>query len=149
MIADLRHNLGFKPANAADLDWLIGLRITTMTRYLEESGEFLSLEDQRDRVLYDFADLRLVTLDDEPIGMIKVARTSESWKLTQIQLLPAYQDLGIGARLIEEVVAGARREKLPVMLSVLKVNPAQRLYERLGFVVVNATERSYEMRADP
>ena len=38
---------------------------------------------------------------------------------------------------------------LPVKLGVLKVNPARRLYERLGFRMVEETEVSYGMAATP
>ena len=40
-------------------------------------------------------------------------------------------------------------EGLPVTLSVLKGNPAQRLYEALGFIPVEETDLEYEMRHEP
>jgi hypothetical protein len=37
----------------------------------------------------------------------------------------------------------------PATLYVLKVNPSRRLFERLGFRVIEETPTSYLMRAEP
>ena len=78
--------------------------------------------------------------------MIKVVRNSDCWKLVQFQLLPQYQGRGIGTKLLEELIADAQANRVAITLSVLKVNPARSLYQRLGFRVTADNERSYEMR---
>ena len=50
----------------------------------------------------------------------------------------------IGALLTEAEAAG-----VAVELSVLKANPAQRLYARLGFRVVGEAARAYTLRWTP
>jgi ribosomal protein S18 acetylase RimI-like enzyme len=45
------------------------------------------------------------------------------------------------------VLDEARRSGKPVALQVLKVNPARRLYERLGFSVTGENETLYFMKA--
>jgi ribosomal protein S18 acetylase RimI-like enzyme len=40
----------------------------------------------------------------------------------------------------------ARSRKLPILLQVLHLNRARRLYERLGFRVYETTETHYRMR---
>ena len=133
-------------ATPADLDWLVDLRLQTMVTYSEASGRRLSQQDQENRVLQDFDSIRVITASDEDIGMIKVIRNPEQWQLVQIQLLPKYQGMGVGARHVKELIAQAKHAEVSLALSVLKVNPAKRLYERLGFRVVAENERSYEMR---
>ena len=64
-----------------------------------------------------------------------------------IEILPEYQNRGVGSAVIRDVLAQAQAEGLPVGLQVLKVNPARRLYERLGFNVVGETATHYLMRA--
>jgi phosphoribosyl 1,2-cyclic phosphodiesterase len=44
-----------------------------------------------------------------------------------------------------ELLAEARTAGLPVRLRVFRVNPAQRLYRRLGFVVTGETETHVQM----
>jgi ribosomal protein S18 acetylase RimI-like enzyme len=48
-----------------------------------------------------------------------------------IALLPAYRGQGIGTRLLDALLAQA--QGAPVTLHVEPLNPAQRLYRRLGF----------------
>jgi ribosomal protein S18 acetylase RimI-like enzyme len=53
-----------------------------------------------------------------------------------IAVLPAYRGQGIGVRMMEALFAALRPSAARVSLSVQAANPALRLYERLGFVVV-------------
>lgn len=138
----------FRSATPADVEWLIELRRQTMTAHLEAAGERLSLDEHRARVIHDFDCVQIVTSATNRIGMVKVVKAPDQWRLVQIQLAPARQNKGIGGRIVGELLRDARRRGIPVVLSVLKGNPAKNLYERLGFEVVAETEASYEMRAD-
>lgn len=77
------------------------------------------------------ADHQLICRGGDPVGRILVHRGPEATDLVDIALLPAYRGAGAGTALIRELQAEGR----PVRLHVLKGNPAQRLYERLGFRV--------------
>lgn len=66
-------------------------------------------------------------------------------------VLPAYIGRGIGTRLLQQFLAIARPHYPAIALNVRADNPALRLYQRLGFVVVNELVnrvggRSYDMR---
>jgi len=139
---------GFRPATNFDVPWLLELRIETMSGYIESSGERLSEQDQLERIVQGFESIRILCDDDEDIGMMKLVRYPDVWKLVQIQLLPAHQGRGTGERVLRTVLADAAVMHIPVTLSVLKVNPARRLYERLGFEIVAEKKRSYEMRIE-
>jgi ribosomal protein S18 acetylase RimI-like enzyme len=52
-----------------------------------------------------------------------------------IAVLPGHRGQGVGTRLLEELFASECGDR-PVSLSVTAGNPARRLYERLGFLVV-------------
>jgi ribosomal protein S18 acetylase RimI-like enzyme len=56
--------------------------------------------------------------------------------LKHVELSPEYQRRGVGTALIRDLSAQARALGLPLTLHVLNVNPARRLYERLGLRVV-------------
>lgn len=129
-----------------DEAWLLALRLATMSDYIERSGETLTLEDQRDRVLHDYEQIRIVQLAGDPVGMLKVVRGADCWRLVQLQLLPEHQGDGVGTVILRDLLEQAHAAGVPVCLSVLKVNPARRLYERLGFTVVSEGERSFRMR---
>jgi ribosomal protein S18 acetylase RimI-like enzyme len=81
--------------------------------------------------------------------VIGVERRVTEIFLSQIELLPAFQGQGIGSQLITDLMDEARQQNLPITLQVLKVNPAQRLYQRLGFVVTGETATHFLMTVMP
>jgi ribosomal protein S18 acetylase RimI-like enzyme len=82
---------------------------------------------------YASADNRIVLLNGRPAGRILVDRSEHEITLIDIALLTEHRRLGIGTRLIEELLDEAEGAAKPVRLHVLKSNRAFRLYERLGF----------------
>lgn len=66
-------------------------------------------------------------------------------RLLDIALLPQFRSLGIGGRLISELIDNASATGRPVRLSVLCGNLARSLYERLGFVITNSGPVYLEM----
>ncbi|MEZ4707797.1 MAG: GNAT family N-acetyltransferase [Caldilineaceae bacterium] len=80
------------------------------------------------------------------IGRLRVVRNQREITLAGIQLLPAYQNLGIGTRLIEQLKGEADRKRVPLCVSVEKDNPqAHRLYARLGCHMAGQDEREYHL----
>lgn len=66
-----------------------------------------------------------------------------------ISLLPAYRRLGIGTQLLKELLLLLRdRGYLRASLSVQKENPALRLYQQIGFKVVEEKGTEYLMLWD-
>jgi ribosomal protein S18 acetylase RimI-like enzyme len=141
--------LALRPATADDERFLLGLRHATMDRHLIASGLTPSEEEHLRRVRIRFDCAEIVLVDGEPAGLLKVARESGRWDLIQIQFAPAFQGRGLGTRLLEDLVAEARGSGASLVLDVLKVNPARRLYERLGFVIVGENEHSFDMQLAP
>lgn len=131
------------------MPFLLRLRRQTMAPHLLAAGTDLSEEEHERRVRYRFDCAVVLLFDGLPAGLLKVARDGAAWQLIQIQLAPELQGRGLGQRLIEGVLAEARKAGAPVELDVLKINPARRLYERLGFAVVAENEHSFDMRYTP
>ncbi len=129
-----------------DFDWLYELRIQTMSKYIIDSGDQYTHESQATRIKKEYKSIKIVRVENQDIGMLKVKRGTDNWEIIQIQLLPSYQRLGIGSRLIQTLQKEALQRGIPVLLSVLKTNPARHLYERLGFEIIQLKEKSYTMR---
>ncbi len=140
--------LALRSATESDLEFLAALRRETMWEHFESSGLPLVETEQRKRVLHRFDCARIITMAGEDIGLLKVARDVDPWELIQIQLLPKYQRQGLGKALLDVVLAEATAAGKGVALGVLRANPAQRLYERLGFRVIGQSENAYRMRFD-
>lgn len=77
----------------------------------------------------------IVERDGTPIGYQLVERHPDHWFLDEIALADGERGRGIGTELVTAIMTAARAAGMPLRLSVLEVNPAQRLYARLGFRV--------------
>jgi ribosomal protein S18 acetylase RimI-like enzyme len=131
-----------RPASRDDLDFLFGVLEASLGAYIEQTFGAWRQEEQRARFFErtDPATHRIVERAGEPIGCLAVRWLPGEVRLDRVLLLPAAQNQGIGSRLVAEVLAEAAAAGLPVRLRVLRANPAQRLYERLGFAVTGYTE---------
>jgi ribosomal protein S18 acetylase RimI-like enzyme len=127
----------------------LALRKATMAEHLARAGAPLDDDHHLARIRHRFGDARIVWLDGQPAGLFKHCREPAGWRIVQIQIAPAFQGRGLGRRLLESVLDQADAQGIPVTLSVLKGNPARRLYESLGFTPIEENELEYEMRYEP
>jgi len=137
-----------RKAEQQDVPFLLQLRTRALVPHEAAAGIARSSAQQLDRVLAHFESAEVLELDRHPIGVVKVIREPSQWKLLQLQLLPEHQRNGIGTQVVQSVLHQAKLAQVPVVLTVLKSNPAKRLYERLGFRVVGEREDVYEMRVE-
>ena len=133
-------------ATDADIPFLLALRRETMDVWLAASGVGMKDDAHRARLLYRFDCADVVVHDGEPAGLLKVDRTPGVWDIIQMQIGSRFQGRGLGRALLEDLLAAAAHARVDVRLGVLKANPARRLYERLGFVVVGEDADEYFMR---
>jgi ribosomal protein S18 acetylase RimI-like enzyme len=141
--------LSFRPATPADVPALLALRQATMTGHLLRAGAPSDEAALLARVNYRLEDALLVYEGDELVGLFKVGRDDDEWKLVQVQVAPGKQGRGLGGRLVRGLQQEAAAAGRAIVLDVLKGNPARRLYERCGFVVVEEDALEYRMRWTP
>ena len=106
--------------------------------------QFLS---QRRQYEMDFpaADHEIILLEGLPVGRVMVSRTGEQNLGVDIALLPEHRNSGIGGMLISELLDEARNAGKPFRIHVERLNPAVRLYTRLGFKTVSETPTHFLM----
>lgn len=131
-----------RDAAADDVEFLFSLLRASLGPYVVQTFGPWDDAEQRTRFLEttDPATHRIVEQDGRPVGCLAVRRLPDEVRLNRVLLLPEVQNRGIGTQLVREVVAKARAAGLPVRLRVFRVNPARRLYERLGFVATGETD---------
>ena len=136
-----------RPATAADLEFLYRLMRESLGPYVVQTYGPWDEAERRDRFFREtnLETHEVVELDGEPVGCLCTSSSPDSVRLHRVFLLPAVQGRGIGTGLVCEVLAAARASGRPVRLRVLRVNPARRLYERLGFEVTGESETHYLM----
>jgi GNAT superfamily N-acetyltransferase len=71
---------------------------------------------------------------------------ADAINLGQLYIDRRYQRQGIGQAIIALIAAEAARDKRAITLGVVKINPARRLYERLGFEITHEDEYKLYMR---
>jgi ribosomal protein S18 acetylase RimI-like enzyme len=119
-----------------------------MTQHFVASGEQVTAQAHRERVLYRYENAQVIERGGAPAGLFKVTRDAGAWQLVQIQLSPELQGKGIGQALISELIAEARAAGASLTLHVLHQNPARHLYERLGFRVFEVGAHEFGMRLE-
>ena len=78
------------------------------------------------------ADHDVILLDGEPVGRLMIDRRPEEMFGVDILLLPQSRTRGVGTVILKRLFAEASRRGVPFRFSVVRENPAIRLYERLG-----------------
>lgn len=96
-------------------------------------------------IAFSEADHKIVLCEDRPVGRILVFRSAREIRLVDIALLPDHRGSGIGATLVRSLCDEAQAAGKPVTLHVARTNRARRLYERLGFSIVDETGSDYKM----
>ena len=135
----------FRPAVEADLPFLIALRLETLARNFERQGIAVSADEHRQRVEFRLDAASIIEIDGRAAGLIKVLQDGATWTIEQFQIEPAQQRGGIGTMVLRALIAESRAAGALLRLSVLKQNPAARLYARLGFRTLAETANSYKM----
>ena len=136
--------LTLRDATAADESFLRDLFAATRRDELaalaadsEQAEHFIDsqfkIQQQIYRLRYPQAQNKIILSANEPIGRILVDRSTDIIVLVDIALSEAHRQRGVGSTLIRNLLAEAASLKKSVKLSVYKLNPAIRLYERLGF----------------
>lgn len=136
-------NLNFRKITSADFEFLWDLHNTALKNYVSETWGW-NEEWQKENFTKNFnsADGEIIVFENKDIGYFWVIEKERETRLASIRLSPESQNKGIGTQIIRNLIAGSSK---PVSLRVLKVNPARKLYERLGFVIKEETKTHYLM----
>ena len=139
------------PVVDSDFEAVFAITMVTMRAYAEADLGVRDDAEHRARIRdsFDPEAHRLVRADGQLAGVLAVEQRTDHVQLVKVFLLPQYQGRGIGTWLVRRVMAQAAEQGLPVRLRVLRVNPAQRLYIRLGFVVSDETPERLYMQWQP
>lgn len=93
-------------------------------------------QDRYYRENYAGASFDVIVAGEEPVGRLYVARWPEEIRLIDLALLPERQARGIGSGVLRDLQDEARSCSRPLRIHVERYNRALRLYERLGFRVI-------------
>jgi ribosomal protein S18 acetylase RimI-like enzyme len=102
--------------------------------------------DQFERQLSD-GESWIVVLEERAVGFFTLATSAERIVLNTLCISPEHQGAGIGTKVLSHLLAQADARRVPLELSVLRVNArAQALYQRMGFALASESENHVHMR---
>ena len=144
---DRKTGYALRPATVADEVFLYKLHRATMGAYVAQTWGEWDEGVQAAMFARNFNPVgrQIVVVTGHDVGAISVQRTADELFIGNIEILPAYQGRGLGTAIIGDLLARAARDSVPASLQVLKVNPAQRLYRRLGFAPIGETPTHIHM----
>ena len=138
------HALTLRDATPSDRPFLLALYTSTRADEFAQLGwpvemerAFMRLQFEAQRGDYErrhpSACCQVVELRGRPVGRLWVAREARRLTVLDISLLAELRGRGIGTECLRRVQRRAVSAGLDIALQVVHGNPAQRLYERLGF----------------
>ena len=137
-----------RQTTADDVDFLWDTFRISMKDYITQTrGEWNEQrEESQFRHQLDLSAAQVIRSNDFEVGFIMAPIKDSAREIHTICVVPEHQNRGIGTEVIRRAIAQAREQKISLYLSVLKVNPARRLYERLGFGVIEETKHHFRKK---
>lgn len=134
-------NITFVNTTQSDADTLVAIRIAAMRESLERIGRF-DPQRARDRFLasFDPALCRFIHVDGVRAGFILIRPQVDHWLLDHLYILPEHQGKGVGAAVLQDVIANADAQRMPIRLCALRGSASNRFYQRHGFVQTDEAE---------
>jgi GNAT superfamily N-acetyltransferase len=147
LTAAARLGVSCRPFTENDLPFVAELYASTRREEVAATGwpaemqaAFLLQQHEAQHAHYSthYADGEWLILErgGEAIGRLYLNDESRQVHVIDISLVPASRGQGIGGAVLQDVLELARGRGKPVTIHVEKYNPARRLYQRLGFEVV-------------
>jgi ribosomal protein S18 acetylase RimI-like enzyme len=150
---DMRGHLGatgrlcLRPALTIDVAFALELYLSGAALHLSALGP-VDKESLRARFDQSYCQDRssIICLSGEDIGWMQVLDAEDRIYIEQLHLLAPYRNRGVGRTLIADIFSRALASNRPVELSVIRGNPAIRLYGRLGFRLIAEEPEKLRMR---
>ena len=98
-------------------------------------GAQFEAQDAWYREAYAGASFEVILVEGEPAGRLYLHRGRSEIRIVDIALLPEHRGGGVGTLLLRDLLAEADEAGKSVTIHVERLNPALRLYERLGFAL--------------
>lgn len=143
-------NPALRIASFQDLAFAVRVRTEAMREYVVKTWGAWDETATAVQVQEDITSGRswIIEVDNEAVGLWRLDESEDHFQLDQLFILPEHQRRGIGGAMVRLAIDRARFVGVPLQVWVLRLNPAKRFYERLGFTVHSSTAASYLMRRD-
>lgn len=107
-------------------------------------GGWIPAEFRRGFVINNIS---MVIIAGKRAGYLNVIKEPKPIYIVNFQLSPIWQNKGIGTKLLSHLLSLYSRDSIE--LTTFEDNPAKRLYERMGFVVIEKNGMTVKMEKQP
>lgn len=130
-----------EPAQLADLEALVTIRIDAMRESLTRIGRF-DPDRARERFAsgFDPRATRHISCGGERVGFVVVKQQQSGLLLDHLYLRPSAQGQGLGSAVLNAVIAEAAARGQVLFVGALRDSAANRFYERHGFQKTGESE---------
>jgi GNAT superfamily N-acetyltransferase len=138
-------------ANLADSEFAYEVVCKTIRPYVEQTFGIWQEAQVRAMLANNISAgvTKIIMAGAKPLGILTVRESESHVQLNQLFVLPQHQRNGVGTELVRHILQRAEQLGVPVRLRVLRVNPAKRLYDRLGFFVTSEEPQRFYMQSAP
>jgi ribosomal protein S18 acetylase RimI-like enzyme len=140
--------LTFRPALAQDIEYCRRIYFSEMEWIIRELHIDALAQAENFQKQWVQAQVRIITLQGTDIGWLQSFAQDDDLFLAQLFVDRAHQRKGIGTEVMERLMHEAQQRHQGVRLEVVKINPALRLYQRLGFRITGEDDRKWHMKRD-
>ncbi len=137
-----------RPAFDHDFEYCRRLYFGEMRWIIEELHLDRTAQETSFRQQWNSTQVRLIALDGTDVGWVQTITEDDELFVAQMFVDSRFQRKGIGTEVMRRLISEATACSLAVRLNVVRINPARRLYERLGFRVTHEDDRKYCMKRD-
>ena len=146
----MQSNIQLWPATAGDLPFLTDCFLRSMRDTIVACRGGWDEEDNRSKFdsQLDIAATNLIQANQgERVGFLTAIESAVEIHLHTLCVSPEYQRKGIGTHITHQLIENGRASRRDIVLDVMRVNDgARRLYERLGFVIIQEHRHHVRMR---
>lgn len=138
-------NYDLRPATSSDKARIFESYRITVGPYIAKAwGWDESFQQENFWKYHPLPQFQVIQIANHFGGALHVEDGESDLFVRMIFLLPEFQGLAIGSRLLTDLHGAAQAKGKGLSSKVIRCNPAKRLYDRLGFVVCD--DSSYDMR---
>jgi GNAT superfamily N-acetyltransferase len=137
-----------RPALDHDFEYCRRLYFDEMRWIIEELRLDRTAQETSFRQEWNSTQVRIIVLDGSDVGWVQTIRKDDELFVAQMFVDGRFQRKGIGTKVMKRLISEATAFNLAVRLNVVRINPARRLYERLGFRVTHEDDRKFYMKRD-
>jgi ribosomal protein S18 acetylase RimI-like enzyme len=129
-----------------DFGYCKRLYFAGMNAFLEELRLDRASHEAGFQQQWKVTQVRIIVLDGLDVGWLQSIEREDGLFIGQLFVDGAFQGRGVGTDVLHRLIDEAEESSQPVLLSVVKSNPAIRLYQRLGFCITHEDDRKLYMK---